>query len=87
MNYRNLGDKACEIGIKICEKSYQDKGLGKIILSVFIKGLFEDLGYEVIKLDTNLQNNRTQYVYEKLGFKKVRTSINSWRDQLGNFQS
>lgn len=32
-------------------------------------------GYSKIVLDTNLTNTRAQYVYESLGFRKVRTSI------------
>jgi len=38
-------------------------------------------------LDTNLKNTRAQHVYEKLGFRKVRTRINAWKDQLGELQS
>ena len=86
MNYRDMGNNVCEIGIKICSPDYQNKGLGKMILSLFIGGLFE-LGYEKIILDTNADNHRAQHVYEQLGFRKVRTNVNSWKDQLGNFQS
>ena len=87
MNYRNMGNKICEIGIKICDTDSQNKGLGKVILSLFIDGLFSEKGYEKIILDTNLNNKRAQHVYEQLGFKKVRTNIDSWKDQLGNLQS
>lgn len=87
MNYRNLGDKTCEIGIKICDANSRNKGLGKIVLSLFIDGLFQNLGYEKILLDTNLKNKRAQHVYEQLGFQKVRTNVDSWKDQLGILQS
>ena len=87
MNYRNLGNRVCEIGIKICDTESQNKGIGKIVLSLFIDGLFNELGYEKILLDTNLKNERAQHVYEQLGFQKVRTNIDSWKDQLGNLQS
>lgn len=87
MNYRNLGNKICEIGIKICDFSKQNKGLGKIILSLFIDSLFNKFGYEKIVLDTNLNNKRAQHVYEELGFKKVKVNINAFKDQLGNLQS
>ena len=40
-----------------------------------------------IILDTNLNNTRAQHVYEKLGFKKVRVKNNSWKNQLGEWQS
>ena len=87
MVYRNLGDQVCEIGIKICEADRQNRGLGKIILSLFIEGLFSKSGYEKIILDTDLDNKRAQHVYEQLGFQKVRTNIGSYRDQLGNMRS
>ena len=37
--------------------------------------------------DTNLTNTRAQHVYESLGFRKVRTNIDSWKDQFGKLQS
>ncbi|MBO4837074.1 MAG: GNAT family N-acetyltransferase [Clostridia bacterium] len=87
MNYRNLGDKKCIMGIKICETDMQNKGFGKKILSLFIQGLFDVLGYELVTLDTNLENRRAQHVYEQLGFRKVMVHMNEWKDQLGREQS
>ena len=86
MNYRNLGDRIAEIGIKICEAAYQDRGLGRICLSMLIGQLF-GMGYARIVLDTNLNNLRAQHVYESLGFRKLRVNENSWKDQLGTMQS
>ena len=86
MNYRNMGNSTAEIGIKICEASFQEKGLGRVILSLFIKELFS-MGYNRIILDTNLKNLRAQHVYEKLGFRRLRVNIDSWDDQLGVPQS
>ena len=83
----NTGNNTAEIGIKICDFSMQDKGLGKILLSMLISSLFEDMGYDKIVLDTNLNNKRAQHVYERLGFKKLRVAENSWYDQLGEPQS
>ena len=87
MNYIPADEISCEMGIKICESQYQNKGLGKKILSLFISGLFNDLGYTKIMLDTNMNNIRAQHVYEQLGFKKVRVRGNSFKDQLGNWQT
>lgn len=87
MNYREIDESTCEMGIKICEADMQNKGLGKIILSLFIEGLFTECGYEKILLDTNLDNKRAQHVYEQLGFRKVRVNENAWKDQLGEWQS
>lgn len=87
MSYYNIGNNTAEIGIKICDFSMQDKGLGKILLSMLISFLFNDKRYEKIILDTNLKNKRAQHVYEKLGFKKLRVAENAWCDQLGEPQS
>lgn len=87
MSYYNLGNGVCEIGIKICDTSHQNQGLGKIILSMFIGALFNEFGYQKIVLDTNLKNKRAQHVYEQLGFQKIRINYDSWTDQLGEMQS
>ncbi|MCL2839941.1 MAG: GNAT family N-acetyltransferase [Defluviitaleaceae bacterium] len=87
MVYRNKGG-AAEIGIKICEVSSQEKGIGTVLLTMFIDALFTHYGYEKVILDTSLTNKRAQHVYEnKLGFKKLRINENAWRDQLGKWQS
>lgn len=57
MNYRNIQDNKAEISIKICNPSYHEKGLGRVILSLFIKELFT-MGFKVIILDTNVNNKR-----------------------------
>ena len=87
MNYRQLDDKTCEMGIKICETTHQNKGYGTIILSMFLHGLFHIRHYEKVLLDTNLNNKRAQHVYEKLGFTKVRVNVDAWKDQMGKLQS
>lgn len=87
MNYRNKGEGTVEIGIKICDFSLHDKGLGKKLLSMLISSLFNDLGYKKIVLDTNLNNKRAQHVYEQLGFRKLSVRENSWKNQLGELQS
>ncbi len=87
MSYRRVGKDTAEIGIKICDFSRQNKGYGKILLSMLIRSLFSDYGYKKIVLDTNLKNMRAQHVYEKLGFKKVRVNKDSWKNQLGELQS
>ena len=88
MNYRNKGDGIAEIGIKICDTTQREKGLGTTLLAMFIDALFMYYGYEKIILDTNVDNKRAQHVYEKkLGFKFVRLNENAFRDQLGKPQS
>ena len=87
MNYCNKGNATAEIGIKICEFSLHDKGLGKVLLSMLISTLFSDLGYKRILVDTNLNNRRAQRVYEELGFRKLQVRVNSWKNQIGELQS
>lgn len=87
MNYRNKGNHTAEIGIKICDASKQNKGAGKILLSMLISALFHDFGYQKIILDTNLKNKRAQHVYEQLGFTKLRVNENAWTNQVGELQS
>lgn len=91
-NYR-IRDGIAEIGIKICRAEFQNQGIGKKVLRLLIKTLFEmrdvDGGFLIKKivLDTNLKNTRAQHVYEKLGFRKMRVNVDSWQDQLGQWQS
>ena len=87
MGYGRESEDTVEIGIKICEFSEQNKGYGKILLSMLIFSLFKDMGYKKIILDTNVNNKRAQHVYEELGFKKLRVRENSWKNQLGELQS
>ena len=86
MNYRSAGPDTAEIGIKICEAAYQNRGIGKNALSLLIQALFS-MGYSKITLDTNLKNTRAQRVYESLGFQKLRVNVNSWKNQLGQWES
>ena len=87
MNYRTLQEKIAEIGIKICDSSQQDKGFGTEYLKMLMEYIFVKLEYDKITLDTNLKNERAQHVYEKLGFRRIRTNIDAWKDQLGVLQS
>lgn len=86
MNYRNKGCEIAEIGIKICDLSKQEKGYGRILLSMLIGELFS-MGYTKIILDTDLNNTRAQHVYKMLGFSKVKIDIDSWINQLGENRS
>lgn len=85
-NYRSAGEGIAEIGIKICEADCRNQGIGRIVLSLLIRWLF-DHGIAKIALDTNLENKRAQRVYESMGFRKVRVNIDSWTDQIGKLQS
>lgn len=87
MSYRTKEEGVAEIGIKICDVSIQGRGLGTKLLEMLIKYLFTSMDYKKIIISTNLKNQRAQHVYEKLGFYKIRTEIDSWKDQLGVLQS
>lgn len=86
MNYRKPSSRIAEIGIKICDPAYQEKGIGRMALSMLITALF-DMNVEKIVLDTNLKNHRAQHVYEKIGFRRTYIHYNSWRNQLGELES
>lgn len=86
MSY-GIEDGVAEIGIKICDFSYQEKGYGTEVLKMLIKYLFNEMKVEKIILDTNLNNTRAQHVYEKIGFRKIAIRTNSWKNQLGVLQS
>ena len=87
MNYRTTEEKVAEIGIKICDSALQNKGHGTEYLKMLIQHLFTKMKYDKIILDTNLKNERAQHVYEKLGFIKIRTNVNSWQNQAGEWQT
>lgn len=82
-----ITNETAEIGIKICNFNYQEKGYGSKSLKLLISYLFNNMNIKRIILDTNLNNKRAQHVYEKLGFKKVEIKMNSWKNQLGELQS
>jgi RimJ/RimL family protein N-acetyltransferase len=87
MAYYNKGNGIAEIGIKICDFRKQENGFGTRFLKMLISTLLYKYDYSKIILDTNLNNKRAQHVYEKLGFRKVRVNMDSWRNQLGELQS
>ena len=87
MSVRWKADATAAIGIKLCDASRQNKGIGKVLLSMLISSLFHEQGCHRIILYVNLTNTRAQHVYEQLGFTRVRVNENSWTDQLGRQQS
>jgi len=79
MNYKDCGNNIAEIGIKICEVEYQNKGYGTIIMKLFINELFIKLNFSKIILDTSIENSRANYFYQnKLGFKITNVVKNGW---------
>ncbi len=87
MNFKFISESAASIGIKICDIKMQNQGIGSICLRLLIDSLFDGFNLEKIVLDTNLNNLRAQKVYEKLGFTKIKTEIDSWKNQIGELQS
>lgn len=85
MSYKLSGNIA-EIGIKICDKDYRDRGYGKKLLSMLIAELFSR-GSEKIVLGTNYKNRRARHVYERLGFEETEIRRDDWIDQLGELQT
>ena len=86
MSFRILQNGSAEIGIKICDAAYQERGIGRKALSMLIGELFRR-GCQKIILDTNLNNTRAQHVYGLLGFQKTGVRCDAWTDQVGRLQS
>ena len=77
MNYRIKDKDTVEIGIKICDLSLCNKGLGKKLLSMLIASLFSDMGYKRIILDTNAHSMfMKNSVLESCKFMKIHGKIN-----------
>lgn len=86
MSY-HIDNKVAEIGIKICNLKYQEKGYGTRALRMLISYLFHELEVEKIILDTNLNNKRAQHVYKKIGFRIINIRNNACSNQVGELQS
>ncbi len=87
MNYGPNDENSAWLGVKICDLSQQERGYGKIYLSMLIRWLFDTAGYRRVTVDTNLHNKRAQHVYQRLGFKRVDVRENTWTGQLGEPQT
>lgn len=87
MSYKNLGDGRVEIGIKICDISKQERGHGRILLSMLFHELLHEKGYSTIVISTDMENLRAQHVYELLGARKLRTVKDAWRSPTGKLHS
>lgn len=70
MHYRKKEDISAEIGIKICNKSFQNKGMGKKALSLLINHLFDEHKCQTLSVNVSKKNKVAQHVYEQLGFKE-----------------
>jgi RimJ/RimL family protein N-acetyltransferase len=86
MHY-TIEDEKATLGIKICDASKQNKGLGTIILKRMIAHIFSYHTVDYIWLDTMIENTRAQHVYESLHFKKINILKDAWKDQLGNLRT
>lgn len=87
MNWRREESDHAEIGIKICESDRQKKGFGSRLIAMLCRDLFANRGIARITLNTMLENQRAQHVYEKLGFVKTGVRENCWRDQTGRLRT
>lgn len=83
INYRDTNDTQASLSIMIAKEDLQNKGLGKIILSLFIDVLFKDYGFKKINIETYKSNPRSIHVAESLGFKKFREFENNRHDTRG----
>ncbi|MEA4811014.1 MAG: GNAT family protein [Anaerolineaceae bacterium] len=81
------------MGINICVRKYQNKGLGTRMLKDFLRFLFTDKelrsiqAVDRIQIEVNPKNKRACHVFEKLGFLCVKTEKNARKDLLGKTQA
>ncbi len=74
MHYRKKEDFCAEIGIKICNSAFHNKGYGKKFLSLLINDLFATHLYKTVQVNVAKKNDIALAVYEKLGFKPISDS-------------
>jgi len=86
-HYRLIGRRVYDFGIKLCNKEYQNRGIGTQATNLLLTFLINDLQARRVVLSTTPENIRARKVYEKLGFVETGTDIDSWTDQLGNKRS
>lgn len=92
MSFLLMDSGAADIGIKICEPKWQDRGYGSKLLRMLVKYLFEDekvnqyISVKKVILDTCVENERAQHVYEKIGFVKLRVNECAWEDATGKWR-
>ncbi len=86
MNYRIIAPRTAEIGINICRSDRQEKGYGRRFLTLLIDHLFI-VGNQLIQLDTMIENERAQHVYESIGFRKTAIRDNCWQDPAGRWRT
>ncbi len=70
-HYGEISDKVAKMGIKICDFSMHNKGIGTRVCKLLIHYLFAALDYEKIALDPRKDNVPAVRLYQKLGFKCV----------------
>ncbi len=86
MNHK-INQKSAMIGIKICDFSHQEKGIGTAALKALIDYLFTRFALHQITLDTMIENMRARHVYQKLYFKEQTIKKDCWTDQLGQLRT
>lgn len=95
LNYRiDSVNKTASVGWKLCDTSYQNKGLGTKIIKMTLEYIFmgreirDDIEIDKILWDTMIDNERAQYVYEnKIGARKIGINKDIWTDQLGRLRT
>jgi|GEM_PF-50212 len=87
MSFRLVANATYMIGIKLCEQTKQNIGIGTTCLITLFDYLFEQCHAMKIVLDTMVENARARKVYERLGFKFIRINKDCFTDQLGNLRS
>ncbi len=77
--------KSAVLGISI-DPNYLSKGIGSYALTLFLKLYFEEMKMNYLSLKVSHFNERAINLYESLGFVYKKTRLESFENQMDNFQ-
>ncbi len=86
-HYNNIRGASCEVGLKIADLTYQNKGYGKEGLQMLLAHLFGVLGMKSVFLDVLEDNQIARHLYNKVGFAETSINKNGWIDPKGRSRS
>ncbi len=81
----NAITKSAEFGIAI-DPNFTSMGIGKAGLSQFLGFYFNEMKMRKLRLTVSTFNERAVNLYKSLGFKRVKTRLSKFENQMDNFK-
>lgn len=78
MSYYNLGNHIAEIGIKICNTDYQEKGIGREVLNTRAQHVYELLGFQKVRVNENSWTNQVGELQSSVDYELVSNNFVDW---------